>query len=184
MGNSLFDQLKKTGLAGKSTVHKVRTEKHKQAKQQRQQKGDAPADEAARLAEQARREKLERDRRLNAERKAEADRKALAAQIKQIIETHRQPKGVNPGDEGIAYNFADDSKVKTIYVSKTVQQCLSRGQLAIVRLNDSYELVPNVVADKILARDPQWFVNRNDKQEVEDEDDPYKDYKIPDDLMW
>jgi uncharacterized protein YaiL (DUF2058 family) len=61
---------------------------------------------------------------------------------------------------------------------------LSRGQLAIVALNESYELVPNIVADRILARDPQWFISRNDKEEVEDEDDPYKDYKIPDDLIW
>lgn len=184
MGKSLFDQLKKSGLADKSTVHKVRAEKHKQAKQQRQQKGGVTDDETARLAEQARQEKLERDRRLNAERKAEADRKALAAQIKQIVETHRQPRGVDPGDDGIAYNFVDAGKVKTLRVSKTVQQHLSRGQLAIVALNDSYELVPNVVADRILARVPEWFVSRNDKQEVEDEDDPYKDYKIPDDLMW
>jgi uncharacterized protein YaiL (DUF2058 family) len=69
-------------------------------------------------------------------------------------------------------------------VSKTVQQHLSGGRLAIVRLDEGYELVPNVVAERILARDPQWFVSRNDKVEVEDEDDPYKDYKIPDDLMW
>jgi uncharacterized protein YaiL (DUF2058 family) len=183
MGNSLFDQMKKAGLADKSTVHKVRAEKHKQAKQQRQQKGVAP-DEAARLAGQARREKLERDRRLNAERKAEADRKALAAQVKQLIGTHSQSRGVNPDDDGIAYNFVDANKVKTIRVSKAVQQCLSRGQLAIVKLDDGYELVPNVVADRILARDPDWFVSRNDKQQAEDEDDPYKDYKIPDDLMW
>ncbi|HEX7028079.1 MAG TPA: DUF2058 domain-containing protein [Gammaproteobacteria bacterium] len=188
MGNSLFDQLKKSGLAGKSTAHKVRAEKHKQAKQQRQQKGNAADDEAARLAEQARQEKLERDRRLNAERKAQADRKALAAQIKQLVETHRQSRGVDDlpghGDDGIAYNFVDAGKVKTIRVSKIVQQRLSRGQLAIVALNESYELVPNIVADRILARDPQWFVSRNDKEEVEDEDDPYKDYKIPDDLIW
>lgn len=184
MGNSLFDQLKKTGLAGKSTVHKVRTEKHKQAKQQRQQKGDPAADEAAKLAEQARREKQQRDRELNAERRAEADRKALAAQIRQLIETHRQPRGVGPDDEGVAYNFVDANKVKTLRVSKAVQQHLSNGRLAIVRLGEGHELVPNVVADRILARDPQWFVSRNDKVEVEDEDDPYKDYKIPDDLMW
>lgn len=183
MGNSLFDQLKKTGLADKSKVHKVRTEKHKQAKQQRQQKGDAH-DEAAKLAEQARREKQQRDRELNAERRAEADRKALAAQIRQLVETHRQPRGIGPDDEGVTYNFVDTNKVKTLRVSKTVQQHLSNGRLAIVKIDQSYELVPNVVADRILARDPQWFVSRNDKVEVEDEDDPYKDYKIPDDLMW
>jgi 16S rRNA G527 N7-methylase RsmG len=33
VGNSLFDQLKKSGLAKKSQVHKARTEKHQQVKQ-------------------------------------------------------------------------------------------------------------------------------------------------------
>jgi hypothetical protein len=167
-------------LANKSQVHKVRTEKHRQVKQQ-----SKPDNESAQIIEQARLEKLERDRQLNAERKAEADRKALTAQIKQIIETHRQSKGVShSSDDGVAYNFVDNNKVKTIRVSKTVQQQLSRGQLAIVKFNDSYELVPNVVADKILSRDPGWIIARNETVEVEGEDDPYKDYKIPDDLMW
>jgi uncharacterized protein YaiL (DUF2058 family) len=28
------------------------------------------------------------------------------------------------------------------------------------------------------------FITRSAPVETEDEDDPYKDYKIPDDLMW
>ena len=183
MGGSIFDQLKKSGLANKSQVHKARTEKHQQVKQQRNQK--PKPDATAQAVEQARLEKLERDRQLNAERKAETERKALAAQIKQIIETHRQSKGVAAGgDDGVAYNFVEDNKVKTILVSKTVQQQLSRGQLAIAKLNDSYELIPIVVANKILSRNPDWFTARNAPVEVAGEDDPYKDYKIPDDLMW
>ncbi|HEY3488280.1 MAG TPA: DUF2058 domain-containing protein [Gammaproteobacteria bacterium] len=195
MGGSLFDQLKKAKLADKSQVHKARTEKYQQTKQQRNQKAKTP-DETAQAIEQAHLEKLERDRQLNAERKAETERKALAAQIKQIIEAHRQSKGVGAvhnssgenarggGNEGLAYNFVEDSKVKTIFVSKTVQQQLSRGQLAIAKLNGGYELVPIVVANKILSRKPDWFIARNAPVEVQGEDDPYKDYKIPDDLMW
>jgi uncharacterized protein YaiL (DUF2058 family) len=184
MGGSLFDQLKKAGLADKSQAHKTRAEKHKQTKQQHKQK-NKPIGEDAQAAEQARQEKIERDRQLNAEQKAAADRKALTAQIKQIIETHRQSKGVDgKSNDGVTYNFVEDNKVKTILVSKTVQQQLSRGQLAIVKLNDSYELVPNIVANKILSRAPEWFIARNETVEVAGEDDPYKDYKIPDDLVW
>ncbi|MBN1379479.1 MAG: DUF2058 domain-containing protein [Gammaproteobacteria bacterium] len=183
MGNSLFDQLKKSGLADKSQAHKARTEKHRQIKQQHKQK--PKPNETGQAIEQTRLEKIERDRQLNAERKAEADSKALTAQIKQIIETHRQSKGVDHNsDEGIVYNFVENNKVKSILVSKTVQQQLSRGQLAIVKFNESYELLPNVVADRICARDEGWFIARNETVEVEGEDDPYKDYKIPDDLMW
>jgi hypothetical protein len=184
MGNSLFDQLKKSGLVDKSQVHKARVDKHQQVKQQRNQKAQTP-DETAQAIEQARLEKLERDRQLNAELKAQTERKALIAQIKQIIETHRQSKGTDgKSDDDVPYNFVDNNKVKTILVSKTVQQQLSRGQLAIVKLNDGYELVPIVVANKILSRAPDWFIARNETVEVAGEDDPYKDYKIPDDLMW
>jgi uncharacterized protein YaiL (DUF2058 family) len=190
MGNSLFDQLKKSGLAKKSQVHKARTEKHQQVKQQGNRKAK-PENETAQAIEQARLEKLERDRQLNAELKAATDRKQLTGQIKQIISNHRQSKGVGAdtnssggGDEGIAYNFTHDNKVKTILVSKKVQQQLARGQLAIVAFNDGYELIPIVVANKITARDPDWFITRNAPVETAGEDDPYKDYKIPDDLMW
>lgn len=184
MSGSLFDQLRKSGLADKSQVHKARTEKQRQVKQKKNTKQTGP-DETAQAIEQARLEKIERDRQLNAERKAEADNKALIAQIKQIIETHRQSKGVDRDtDDGVAYNFVEHNKVKTILVSKTVQQQLSRGRLAIVKLNEGYELLPKVVAEKIQSRAPDWCVVCNEAEETEDDDDPYKDYKIPDDLMW
>lgn len=183
MGNSLFDQLKKAGLANKSQVHKARTEKHQQVKQQGNRK-TKPPDETAQAVEQARLEKLERDRQLNAERKAATERKALTAQIKQLITAHRQDNGLVAGDKGVSYTFLEDNQEKNIRVSKIVQRQLSRGQLAIARFDDGYELLPIVVANKIQARDPEWFITRSAPVETEDEDDPYKDYKIPDNLMW
>lgn len=63
---------------------------------------------------------------------------------------------------------------------------LVKGQIAVVRKGDGYELVPTVVAEKIRTRDESVVVvlnTRVEKQETE-EDDPYKDYVIPDDLMW
>ena len=52
-------------------------------------------------------------------------------------------------------------------------------------MGDGYELLPAVAAEKIMQRDDAVIVllNSNDKPEV-DEDDPYADYQIPDDLMW
>ncbi|WP_210450506.1 DUF2058 family protein, partial [Pantoea ananatis] len=42
-----------------------------------------------------------------------------------------------------------------------------------------------VVADKIAQRDAESIVlNSALSQEEQDEDDPYADFKIPDDLMW
>ncbi|NVP03123.1 DUF2058 family protein, partial [Photobacterium damselae subsp. damselae] len=47
------------------------------------------------------------------------------------------------------------------------------------------ELIPAVVADKIAQRDQESIVVNNTVDEtVVDEDDPYADFVIPDDLMW
>ena len=53
-----------------------------------------------------------------------------------------------------------------------------------VRLGDATELVPKVVADKIAERNPDIVVRVKKADTVPAEDDPYADYKIPDDLMW
>ncbi len=71
------------------------------------------------------------------------------------------------------------------------QSQLIKGRLAIARLtaesgNDSeYAIIPAVVADKIAQRDASYIVlNCELSQEAKDEDDPYADFVIPDDLMW
>lgn len=46
-------------------------------------------------------------------------------------------------------------------------------------------IIPASVADKITQRDADSIVLNNAlSQEEQDEDDPYADFKIPDDLMW
>ncbi|MBS5195373.1 MAG: DUF2058 family protein, partial [Morganella morganii] len=48
-----------------------------------------------------------------------------------------------------------------------------------------YAIIPAVVADKITQRDAESIVLNNAlAQDEADEDDPYADFKIPDDLMW
>ena len=83
------------------------------------------------------------------------------------------------------YNFTDGTLVKKIYVDKSIQDQLVSGRLAIARYLDTYAIVPGVVADKISQRDEESIIVNNtaDEQEM-DEDDPYADFKIPDDLMW
>ena len=79
--------------------------------------------------QQALTEKAKRDRQLNRQLKDEAEKKAIAAQIKQLIENNHLPKG----DGDVPYNFADNKKIKRIFVSAAVQEQLSRGKLAIVK---------------------------------------------------
>lgn len=57
-------------------------------------------------------------------------------------------------------------------------------QLVIARLGDATELEPKVVADKIGEREPSLVVRMRKSTSQAVGDDPYADYKIPDDLVW
>ena len=179
--SSLQDQLLKAGLVDKKTAKKAGKDKRKSQKIQHKSKA-VTVDESKLAAAQVRADKVARDKALNAEQKAQAERKAIAAQVKQLIETQRQPKNEG-GAADIAYNFSDGKQIKKIFVSAVVQKYLTNGRLAIVKLGDGYELVPAGVADKISQRDPEAIVSQQSASAV-DEDDPYADYEIPDDLMW
>jgi uncharacterized protein YaiL (DUF2058 family) len=186
--SSLQDQLLKAGLVDDKKVKRAQKEQRKAAKVQRHSAGDA-VDETRLKAEQALVKKAQRDRELNAERNAAAEKKAFAAQVRQLIEMNRQPRAERGTVDDIAYNFTDGSKIKKIYVSAPIQQQLSLGRLAIAKLNDKYELVPAGIAEKISSRDASYIVahatrSQADVEGAEAEDDPYAEYKIPDDLMW
>jgi len=176
---SLQEQLLKAGIVDKKKAKQVEQEKRKQKKQTH--KGHKQIDETKELAKKALAEKTARDREINRQREAVAELKAIAAQIKQLIEVNR----IDRKDGETAYQFTDGTKIKKIYVSPLLHNQLSKGVIAIVRLNDQYELVPAVVAEKISQRDESIVLVQNQASTDEDEeDDYYADYKIPDDLMW
>lgn len=179
--SSLQDQLLKAGLVDKKKANKASKDKRKSQKLQNKSK-QVVVDEAKAAAAKARVEKNERDKQLNEERKAAAEVKAIAAQIKQLIEMNRQPKG--EGDDAVGYNFTDGKQIKKIYVSTVVQKQLANGRLAIAKLGGEYEIVPSVVADKIKQRDEAIVLSQQAVNTAVEEDDPYADYQIPDDLMW
>lgn len=176
---SLQDQLLKAGLVDGKQAKKIGKEKRIQNKVAK--KSSQPVVNENQLAiEQARLEKLAKDRELNAQRNALAQQKAIAAQIKQLVASHKQSKG--GGD--IAYNFTFDKKIKKIHVSSEVQSHLIAGRLIIVSVDEKFELVPRVIAEKITERNPSMVIQPPVNTQVDLEDDPYADYKIPDDLMW
>lgn len=177
MSNALRDQLLKAGLADAKKVKKVKKEKH-QLKTQAG-KNTVLTNETTTLAQQAKAEQVARDRELNRQKQAEIAQKALAAQVKQMIETNTiSSKGE------VGFNFVDGKLVKKLYVSNKLHDELSRGLVAIARLAEQYMLIPAAVAEKIMQRDASCIVLLNTKQQQPDEDDPYADYQIPDDLMW
>ena len=176
---SLQDQLLKAGLVDKKKAKVASQEKSKQQKIERRT-GVQSGDESRQAALEAQRKQAERARELNAQRDAAAAEKAVAAQIAQMVRQNRQAKG--NGD--IAYNFAIGTKIERIHVSEKVRDHLVAGRLAIVAHGGVFELVPRVVADKIAERAPDSVVRVNKASTEVEADDPYADYKIPDDFSW
>lgn len=179
MANSIQEQLLKAGLVDEKRVNKSKKAKQRKEKEQRHNKHKT-LDESTQRAKQAMAREAERNRELNRKKNAEAQKKALAAQIRQLIEMNRQPQ-----DEGeIAYNFNHAGKIRRVLVTEKMHGQLSRGQLAIVTLDEGYEIVPTGVAEKIRLRDESCLIVQNQKDSEDDSDDPYADFKVPDDLMW
>ena len=179
MANSFGDQFLKAGLVNKTRLSKAEKLKSKQQKLKNKQKVEV-VDEAAVAARQAVAEKAARDRELNRRQKEELERKAVLAQVRQLIELNRLPR-----DDGeVGYNFQDGTTIKKIFVSEAIHEKLVRGLLAVVRYDDQYEVIPSVVAEKIMLRDKSCIISQAMTQLENGEDDPYADYQVPDDLMW
>ena len=169
MAMSLQEQLLKAGLTNEKKAKKAKKSNKKSRDLKREVKAAA---EEKKAAEQ------QKAKELNQKIQQEAQSKAIQAQIIQLIEMNK----LDVTGE-ISYNFTHGSTIKNIKVNDAVQKQLASGILAIVSYQDDYAVIPGVVADKIALRDDSCIVSKAE-QEVVDEDDPYADYVIPDDLMW
>jgi uncharacterized protein YaiL (DUF2058 family) len=176
---SLQDQLLKAGLSNDAKAKKIRTDKRKQTKKQQKNKVEI-VDETKQFVQEAKAKQLEKDKQLNQQRNIEAEKKQIANQILQLIELNKLPKD----EDGIAYNFTDQNKVKVIYISESNRNKIITGSLAIVRTKNNYEVVGAKVAEKIKQRDEQTVIVLFEGKTDMEEDDEYKGYEIPDDLMW
>lgn len=176
---SLKDQLLNAGLIDKKKAKQLKQELRKEAKVR--QKGQVPLDDNKEQVKRNLVEKAERDRQLNKQQQEVVERKAIQAQISQLITMNRIKR--ESGD--IAYQFTDGTRIKKIYVTEQLQKDLVNGRLAIAKLGNEFELLPSSAAEKIRQRDPQVIVLLNTYEVTGvDEDDPYAEYQIPDDLMW
>jgi uncharacterized protein len=145
MGNPFQDQLLKAGLVNKKQAKKAKLEQHRNRKQNKENSTAAISNKAR--EEQAAQAK--RNRELNRQRLEEKRQGEQKAQVKQLIEDGR----LDQDDRGERYNFVEQKQIKRIYVSEEMADQLSCGQLAIVKLGDSYEVVPAKVARQIASRD-------------------------------
>lgn len=179
MHNPFQEQLLKAGLVTKQQVQNVKKSKHKKNKQR--SKKEVVIDETKLKAQQAAEAKAQRDRELNNKKEEELRRKAVSAEINQLIMDHLILRGK---DCEIVYNFEHNKKVKRIYINETLKKQLIQGKFGIVRIEGRYELVPASVAQKIQQRNKKRVIIFEAEQSSVDENDPYADYQIPDDLIW
>lgn len=179
MGNSLQDQLLKTGLVDEHTLKQARSSQRKHS-QQTGKRGSQADTEARQAAERARLEKIARDRELNRQRQEDAALHAAENELRQLIHANRVVR-----DNGeLVYNFTDGTTLKRIYVNQEQHAKLVAGRLAVVRQDTFYEVIPAEIVARVRARDPSLVLVFNEPAAAPAADDPYAAFQVPDDLMW
>jgi uncharacterized protein YaiL (DUF2058 family) len=185
MGNSLSDQLLKSGVVSEQEAKKARNEtkskKQKARKPKKNQRG-AEESEAAQFARQVDEAKRARDRDLNKQREAERQRQADEKAARELLVN----KEIQRGDDAtLTYNFTVDSRIKKLNVTQEQRDGLAGGRLAIARTRGQFRLVDRETAEKIREKAPFLIVWLDDgSDDTPSEDDPYADFPVPDDMMW
>ena len=180
MGDSLRDQLLKAGLVSKTKVSEAQRQenrkRHRQAKSGAKPPDDGPQQHAAEAAKAA------RDRELNRKRQSRLEARARAAEVRQLLEQHALPRP--EGEE--YYNFVAGRKIRRIAVDAALLEQLERGAICIVRHEGRNALVPVEIAERIRERDEFAVIPFGGGSDAAPagEDDPYKDFVVPDDLRW
>ena len=181
---SLQEQLLKAGLTTKQKTRQANADKRKKNKQQRSgvKHGASLQEQVKEDLVKSQADKLAKDSALNETKKQELASKEQQLRIKQILE-HHQLTGVSGESD---YNYTFNNKVKKLALNTITHKALVNGRLALCGLNDNTYLVTSETAAKIAEIDTTIVLVQNDKVEMAetDEDDPYADYQIPDDLMW
>jgi uncharacterized protein YaiL (DUF2058 family) len=178
MSLSLRDQLFQAGLITKKQVA-APGPKH-QRTDKKPSKPAPPVDERKLAAEKAAAEKRARDAELNRIQREKAERKAALAQIRQLVEQNRLPK-IDTEDY---YHFTDGTHVRRLCVNAALRRRLVNGELLIVRHEGRYEMVPAAIAERVRERNPHAVLAVPASTAAASEDDPYKNFIVPDDLTW
>jgi uncharacterized protein YaiL (DUF2058 family) len=184
MNLSLREQLLKAGLVtekqAKQAERSTSDQRHRQAKGGKRTPPPPPAPALA--AQQAQAAKLLRDQELNRKQLEKAERKARAAELRQLVEQLRVPRP----ESDDWFNFVDEGKVRRLPVTPELRARLVAGTLCVVRCEGHYDLIPADAAGRIRERHAAAIVAlpAPTTAVAPADDDPYKDFVVPDDLHW
>ena len=116
---------------------------------------------------------------------------ALNLRIRELLDRH----ALNDRNADLAFNFTRENTVRRVYVTDAQRRGLAGGELAIVGFRRRHHIVPAAVADEIRALRSIVFVHRaaaagevggsaSVAPNASTQDDPYRDFPVPDDLHW
>ncbi|GIU26795.1 DUF2058 domain-containing protein [Shewanella sp. MBTL60-007] len=180
MANPFQEQLLKAGLVSKQKVRDTKTQKRRDRKAKVDDGSEALKQEiAAKKQAQA-----DKDKQLNEQRFAEASEKGL---VRGLVTEFKKLAISSPKDAEIKFNFTFENKIYSLYVDEKMQSQLLNGHLGIIRHEENSYLVPHKLVERVNLLVPAWvgyLWSQEDNSDVVEEDDPYADYVIPDDLMW
>lgn len=181
MSLSLRDQLLKAGLVSEQQVQRAEREQNRQQytapRGRKKPQGPSPREIAA---QKAAAEKAARDAELNARKQAKLERRAKYAEIRQLVAAHQVPR-VETEDY---YNFQQGTEIHRVPVTPELRGRLVAGELAIVRCEGRFAFVPAAIGEQVGARVEKALLHLNRPAPPPADDDPYKDYVVPDDLVW
>ena len=179
MSDSLRDQLLQLGLANKQQAKQAQAKKPKPNRHQ----PAPPPDPAATAAQRAQAAKLLRDQELNRKEQAKLEARARAAQLRQLIDQSRLPPVVTDD----YFSFMNGTRIARIPVDADRRARLAAGTLLIASFAGRYDLIPADAAQRLRERDPAVVIDPNAPSaagSAAPEEDPYKDFVVPDDLTW
>ncbi|GAP74543.1 MULTISPECIES: DUF2058 domain-containing protein [Pseudoalteromonas] len=178
---SLQDQLLKAGLTNEHKAKLAKSEKRKAQKKKKKKGATSDQSDLQKHIEQTKQAQQEKANQLNEQRKQELKEREQVARVKQILEHHNQDE--IRGE--LTFNFTYDNKIKEIDVNAQTQQALAKGRLAICVLEGQFYVLQDEPARKIAEVDEKYIVfHVENEDDQKDEDDPYADYEVPDDLIW
>lgn len=179
MGNSLQEQLMKAGLVTKTQAQQAKKQARNSRQQKRKKQPAGEKNEITQSVARAQAEKAAHDRELNRQAEAKREAKRLKAQLKQLMQENK----LNDPSAEMPYNFPRGNQIKRLYVTEEQWRQLGSADLAIVGVGERHYLVPIAVSEKARTLAPNTFIYVAEQENL-DEDDPYAEYKVPDDLIW
>lgn len=211
MANSLQDQLVKAGLADAVQAEKSRPKSPSKSRRKPQSnakpkpkakpktQGDParrtavpkrqPAKprspEDAALAQERRELRIMEQQRKQQEKtalQAERDKQQRRQRLRDFL--LREQKNDRAGE--IPFNFTADKRIRRLYVTPQQRDALRKGELLIAVLGKRDFIIDPDQLAQVRDMDPQLFIYNGAEQQDSGpaDDDPYKDYAVPDDLTW